>query len=190
MLGCLPPAVTTGITAYAQPGAAARKRFVLQGPDPRCPGGDPRWPVFSRILVKALEARGFVSDPALPELIIRVSYRVGDTQTYTHTSVVPAPIDARGNPTGPAMASSYACQSTLRSIQMEALDPGSVQAGHPAVLWSTHACSRGAEEDLAEVFPAMVAAMEGYFAGSAPTLVDVRKQKSDPEVLRLGAGLD
>jgi hypothetical protein len=184
MPSCLAPQVTTGITAYAQPGAAARKRFVLQGPDPRYPGGDPSWPVFSRILTRALEAKGFVPDPALPELIIRVSYRVGDTQTHTSSSVIPAPTDAKGVPIGPAMASTCSSESTLRSIQLEALDP-SARAGDPAVVWSIHARSRGCEEDLAEVLPAMAAAMEDYFARSAPTLVDVRKQQSDPEVERL-----
>ena len=177
--------MTTGITAYAQPNASARKRFVLQGPDPRFPGGDPRWPVFSQILTKALVAKGFVPDPAAPELIIRATYRVGDTQTYTVTTTTPAPTGADGLPTGPPIESSSTSESTMRVIQLEALDPASIQAGKPLVLWRTHAISRGTEDDLAVAFPAMVASMEDYFAGTATTLVKVDKMPSDPEAQRL-----
>ena len=184
LVGCMVP-MTTGITAYAQPNAAARKRFVLQGPDPRFPGGDPRWPVFSQILTKALVAKGFVPDPAAPELIIRATYRVGDTQTYTVTTTTPAPTGADGLPTGPPIESSSTSESTMRVIQLEALDPASVQAGKPLVLWRTHAISRGTEDDLAVAFPAMVASMEDYFAGTATTLVKVDKMPSDPEAQRL-----
>ena len=184
LVGCMVP-MTTGITAYAQPNAAARKRFVLQGPDPRFPGGDPRWPVFSQILTKALVAKGFVPDPAAPELIIRATYRVGDTQTYTVTTTTPAPTGADGLHTGPPIESSSTSESTMRVIQLEALDPASIQAGKPLVLWRTHAISRGTEDDLAVAFPAMVASMEDYFAGTATTLVKVDKMPSDPEAQRL-----
>jgi len=182
--GCRPP-VTTGITAYTQADAAARKRFVLQGPDPRFPGGDPRWPVFSQILTKALVAKGFMPDTAAPELIIRVTYRVGDTQTYTATTTTPAPTDVNGVSVGAATESTSTSESTLRTIQLEAMDPASIQAGRPLVLWRTHATSRGGEYDLAQVFPAMVAAMEDYFASNAITLIQVSKRRSDPETLRL-----
>jgi hypothetical protein len=182
--GCVPP-VTTGITAYAQADAVARKRFVLQGPDPRFPGGDPRWPVFAQILTKALVAKGFVPNANAPELIIRATYRVGDTQTYSVTTTTPAPTGADGLPTGPPVESTSTSESTLRSIQLEALDPASLQAGAPLVLWRTHAISRGAEDDLAVAFPAMVAAMEAYFAGTASTMVKVNTKQSDPEAQRL-----
>ena len=36
--------VDVGITAYAQSELPPGKQFVLQGPDPRYPGGDPSWP--------------------------------------------------------------------------------------------------------------------------------------------------
>ena len=183
LIGCV-PAVTTGITAYAQADAVGRKRFVLQGPDPRFPGGDPRWPVFSQILTKALMAKGFVPDATAPELIIRVTYRVGDTQTYTVTTSTPASTGADGLPSGPPIESTSTYESTLCAIQMEALDPASVQAGKPVVLWRTHATSRGGD-DLAAVFPAMVTAMEHYFAETATTLVQVRTKLTDPEAQRL-----
>lgn len=184
MAGCVPP-VTTGITAYAQADAAARKRFVLHGPDPRFPGGDPRWPVFSRILTKALVAKGYVPDAAAPELLIRVSYRAGDTQTYTATTVTPAPTGADGVPVGLPTESTSTSENTMRAIELEALDPASVQAGKPLVLWRTHAISRGWEADLAQVFPTMVATMEDYFASTVTTRVQVTKWKSDPESQRL-----
>lgn len=184
LVGCVPP-VTTGITAYAQADVANRKRFVLQGPDPRFPGGDPRWPVFSQILTKALVAKGFVPDSAAPELLIRVSYRAGDTQSYTSTTVTPAPTGVDGVPVGPPMESTSTSENTMRAIELEALDPASVQAGKPMVLWRTHAISRGREDDLAQVFPAMVAAMEDYFASTVTTRVQVSNRKSDPEPQRL-----
>ncbi|HEX7554326.1 MAG TPA: hypothetical protein VF378_12305 [Geothrix sp.] len=184
LIGCTPP-VTTGITAYAQADAGARKRFVLQGPDPRFPGGDPRWPVFSQILTRALVAKGFVPDATAPEVIIRVTYRVGDTQTYTFTTTTPAPTDANGVPVGPPTESTSTSESTMRAIQLEALDPASILAGKPLVLWRTHAISRGADDDLAVAFPAMVASMEEYFAGTATIMVKVDKKKSDPETQRL-----
>lgn len=184
MAGCV-PAVTTGITAYAQADVAARKRFMLQGPDPRFPGGDPRWPVFSEVLTKALVAKGFMPDATAPELIIRVSYRVGDTQTYTSTVSTPAPTDANGAPVGPPTESTISSESSLRGIQLEALDPASLQAGKPLVLWRTHAFSRGREDDLARVFPIMVAAMEPYFGSTVTTVIEVSTARNDPEAQRL-----
>lgn len=183
LAGCVP--VTTSITAYAQPEAATRKRFVLQGPDPRFPGGDPRWPVFSRIITKALVVKGYEPDTAAPELIIRVSYRVGDTQTYTSTTTTPAPTDANGHSVGTPTVSTSTSESTMCAVQLEALDPVSVEAGKPLVLWRTHAISRGVGDDLAVVFPAMMAAMEDYFGKTVTTMVKVNKWKSDPETQRL-----
>src|SRR4029077_18668709 len=81
--------VDVGITAYAQSEPPPGKQFVLQGPDPRYPGGDPSWPAYARILTKALEAEGFVPVASSPDLIIRVSYRVGDTLTSVSTTTTP-----------------------------------------------------------------------------------------------------
>ena len=63
--------VDVGITAYAHSEPPPGKQFVLQGPDPRYPGGDPSWPAYARILTKALEAKGFVPVASSPDLIIR-----------------------------------------------------------------------------------------------------------------------
>src|SRR5712675_201054 len=70
LAGCFPRRVDTAISAYAQQELGAKKRFVLQGPDPRLPGGDPAWPTYAKILTRALEAKGFVPDAGSPDLII------------------------------------------------------------------------------------------------------------------------
>lgn len=185
LLGCVPP-IRTRITAFAQAGAATPRRFTLEGPDPRFPGGDPRWPTFSRILTRALEAKGFIADPAAPELVIRVRYRVGDTQTFTATSTtLVTQIGPMGDPVTAPTTSTSVSESTLCTIQLEALDPSSIQAGQPQVLWSLHALSRGADDDLAKVFPAMAASMEAYFGKGAETMVTVVRRQSDPEARRL-----
>jgi hypothetical protein len=162
LAGCVVP---TTISAYAQPGAEAKKRFVLQGPDPRLPGGDPAWPRYARVLTRALEAKGFVPDVASPDLVIRVSYRVGDTQTFTTMTSTPT-MGVTGssvetvvstdpfNPSAPSTfttvvtptmgvvgttQSSSTSSSSLHTIQLEALDAPSLAAGKPVVLWRTHA---------------------------------------------------
>lgn len=187
LLGCVPP-VSTRITAFAQAEAATPKRFALEGPDPRFPGGDPRWPVFSRILTRALEAKGFIADPVAPELVIRVSYRVGDTQTFTSTHTT---MKTHASPTGAHIStpvtSTSVSESTLCTVQLEALDPASLQAGQPRVLWSLHALSRGGADDLAKVFPTMAASMEDYFAKGVETMVTVVRRQSDPEARRLAS---
>src|SRR5260370_13883385 len=81
--------VDVGITDCAQSELPPGKQFVLQGPDPRYPGGDPSWPAYARILTKALEAKGFVPVASSPDLIIRVTYRVGDTLTSVSTTTTP-----------------------------------------------------------------------------------------------------
>jgi len=202
--------VETGITAYAQPEAAVGKRFVLQGPDPQVPGGDPSWPIYARILTRALEAKGFVSDAPSPDLIIRVSYRVGDTQTWTTTTSTPITgvtgtntqtiVTPSADPTAPptitttttpvigvvgTTESSSVSSTNMRIVRVEALNAASYAAGKPTVVWSVLARSRGAEDDIAKVFPVMVAAMEDYFGVPAAQQVKVSKYHSDPEVSRL-----
>jgi len=140
--------VDVGITAYAQSDPPPGKQFVLQGPDPRYPGGDPSWPAYARILTKALEAEGFVPVASSPDLIIRVSYRVGDTLTSVSTTTTP-----------PSTHPTTVLTTNLRTIQIEALDAASAASGKPTVVWSVHAQSRGTGDDLAKVFPVMVVAM-------------------------------
>jgi len=169
--------VDVGITAYAQSELPPGKQFVLQGPDPRYPGGDPSWPAYARILTKALEAKGFVPVASSPDLIIRVTYRVGDTLTSVSTTTTPT----KGGSTDSTSVST----TNLRTIQIEALDATSAAAGKQTVVWSIHARSRGTEDGLAKVFPVMVAAMEGYVGVTAEQEVKVSKYDSDPEVVRL-----
>lgn len=178
LLGCM-RTFETGVTAYARPDASNLKRFALQGPDPGRVGGDPRWPVFSQMLTKALEAKGYRSDAAAPELIIRVSYRVGDTQVYTYTE---STTNADGTP-GPSSTSSVESSSFL--LQLEALDPASLGTRTPVVLWRTHAEMRDTTTDLAKVFPYLVASMEEYFGQTATEKRMVTKKKDDPEAARL-----
>lgn len=171
--------VDIGITAYAQPELPPGKQFVLQGPDPRSPGGDPSWPAYERILTKALEAKGFAPSASSPDLIIRVSYRVGDTLTSVSTTTTPTKDGSTD--------STNVSTTNLRTIQIEALDAASVASGKPAVVWSIHAQSRGSGDGLAKVFPVMVAAMESYIGVTAEQEVKVSKYDSDPEVVRLKA---
>ena len=169
--------VDVGITAYAQPELPPGKQFVLQGPDPRDPGGDPSWPAYARILTKALQTKGFVPVASSPDLIIRVSYRVGDTLTSVSTTTTPTKDGSKD--------STSVSTTNLRTIQIEALDAASAAAGKQTVVWSIHARSRGTGDGLAKVFPVMVAAMEGYVGVSAEQEVKVSKYDSDPEVVRL-----
>ncbi len=169
--------VDVGITAYAQSELPPGKQFVLQGPDPRYPGGDPSWPAYARILTKALEAKGFVPVASSPDLIIRVTYRVGDTLTSVSTTTTPTKDGSTD--------STSVSTTNLRTIQIEALDAASAAAGKQTVVWSIHARSRGTEDGLAKVFPVMVAAMEGYVGVTAEQEVKVSKYDSDPEVVRL-----
>ena len=169
--------VDVGITAYAQSELPPGKLFVLQGPDPRYPGGDPSWPAYARILTKALEAKGFVPVASSPDLIIRVSYRVGDTLTSVSTTTTPTKDGSTD--------STSVSTTNLRTIQIEALDAASAAAGKPTVVWSIRARSRGTEDSLAKVFPVMVAAMQGYVGTTAEQEVKVSKYYSDPEVASL-----
>ena len=169
--------VDVGITAYAQSEPPPGKQFVLHGPDPRYPGGDPSWPAYARILTKALEAKGFVPVASSPDLIIRVSYRVGDTLTSVSTTTTPT---KHGSTDSTSVST-----TNLRTIQIEALDAASAAAGKPTVVWSIRAQSRGTEDSLAKVFPVMVAAMGGYVGVTAEQEVKVSKYYSDPEVASL-----
>jgi hypothetical protein len=169
--------VDVGITAYAQPELPPGKQFVLQGPDPRYPGGDPSWPAYARILTRALEAKGFVPVASAPDLIIRVTYRVGDTLTSVSTTTTPTK-DGHTDSTSVST-------TNLRTIRIEALDAASAAAGNPTVVWSIHAQSRGTGDGLAKVFPNMVAAMDGYVGVTAEQEVKVSNYVSDPEVVRL-----
>jgi len=169
--------VDVGITAYAQSEPPPGKQFVLQGPDPRYPGGDPSWPAYARILTKALEAKGFVPVASSPDLIIRVTYRVGDTLTSVSTTTTPTKYGSTD--------STSVSTTNLRTIQIEAVDAASAASGQPTVVWSIHAQSRGSGDGLAKVFPVMVAAMESYVGVTAEQEVKVSKYDSDPEVVRL-----
>ena len=166
----------TDITAYTRADVSSLKRFALQGPDPSQPGGDPRWPVFSRIIVRALEAKDFKLDTASPEILIRVSYRAGDWQIHTYSETTK---NADGTE-GPTTTGSY--ETSSYSVQFEALDPASLSAKPPTVLWRTHAEMRGATEDMAEMFPYLIASMKNYFGATAPEKIPVVRGKNDLEV--------
>src|SRR5262249_22992386 len=156
-----------GLTAYSQPDASPGRRFALQGPDPRYPGGDPTWPVYSRVFTAALESKGVVQVASSPDLIIPVTYRTGEpitstvttsspTMGYTSTTqtvVTPNP-DPSGMPivstvTTPVWGVVGSTESTststslLRTIRVEALDGASYANGNPIVVWTTLARSRG-----------------------------------------------
>lgn len=178
LLGCM-RTFETGVTAYARPDASNLKRFALQGPEPGQVGGDPRWPIFSGMLTRALVAKGFVPDAKAPDLLIRVTYRVGDTQTYTYTETT---TNADGTP-GPSSTSSV--ETSSYSIRLEALDPATVGTRTPVVVWRTHAEMRDTTTDLAKVFPYLVASMEEYFGQTATERRMVSKKKDDPEAARL-----
>jgi hypothetical protein len=81
--------------------------------------------------------------------------------------------------------SSSVSSTNMRIVQVEASNAASYAAGKPTVVWSIFARSRGAEDDLAKVFPIMVAAMEDYFGVTAAQEVKVSKSYNDPEVSRL-----
>lgn len=173
--GCV-PWYRTDVTAYAKPGIPTQTRFVLQGPDPSQLGGDPRWPVFADMLIKALVAKDFVFDPTSPQLVIRATYRMGDSQVYTYSETT---TNADGTP-GPTTTSSY--ETATYSVQLVALDPASLSTRAPVILWRTHAEMRGATADMAEMFPYLVASMKNYFGVTVPEKVTVVKSKNDLEV--------
>src|SRR5260370_38985741 len=81
--------VDVGITAYAQSELPPGKQFVLQGPDPRYPGGDPSCPTYARILTKAPEAKGFGPVASSPDLIIRATYPIGHTLVSSSKTTTP-----------------------------------------------------------------------------------------------------
>jgi hypothetical protein len=119
-----------------------------------------------------------VSVTSSPDLIVRVSYRVGDTQKSVSTTTTPTK-------DGGSTDSTTVTTTNLRTIQIEALDAASVAAGKSTVVWSIRAQSRGTGDSLAKVFPVMVAAMEDYVGAIAEQEVRVSKYDSDPEVVRL-----
>src|SRR5882672_2285957 len=170
--------VDIGITAYAQAELPPGKQFVLQGPDPRYPGGDPSWPAYARILTRALEGKGFVPAASSPDLIVRVTYRVGDTLTSVSTTTTPTK-------DGGSTDSTSVSTTNLRTIQIEAVDAASAGSGKPTVVWSIRGQSRGSGDSLAKVFPVMIAAMEAYVGTTVEQEVKVSKYDSDPEVVRL-----
>jgi len=197
-----------GVTAYSQPDASPGKRFVLQGPDPRYPGGDPTWPVYSQVLKAALESKGFVEVASSPDLIIRVSYGTGEPRTSTtttstptmgYTSTTQTVVTPNPDPSGMPIVSTVttpvwdvvgSTESTststsfLSTIRVEALDGASYASGKPTVVWTTLARSRNALP-LETSFPYIVAAMEDYFGAVVPKEVVVQKDFDDPEVARL-----
>jgi len=178
LISCVP--IRTRITAYSQAEVAHLKRFRLIGPDPKALGGDPQWPAFSAMLTKALVKKGFVLDAISPELVILVSYRVGDTQTYTSSETT---TDANGSTSSSTSTSSDA----LYSLRVEAIDPASWTAKQPKVLWRTHATLRSMSDDMASLFPYMAASMEDYFAHTAVDAVIVAKRRNDAAAMRLRA---
>lgn len=204
LAGC---AMWVGVTAYSQPEASPGKRFVLQGPDPRYPGGDPTWPVYSQVLKAALESKGFVQVASSPDLIIRVVYGTGEPRTSTTTTSTPTMgytsstqtvVSPNPDPSGPPIISTVttpvwgvvgSTESTststsfLTTIRVEALDRVSYADGKPLVVWSTLSGTRNALP-LEKSFPYLVAAMEDYFGETAPKEVQVLKYSDDPEVAR------
>ncbi len=173
---------TVRVTAYAEPGAKSRKTFRLIGPDPTRLGGDPLWPRYAGQLIRALEDVGFVHHPTSPEVVIRVSYRRGDTEVYERQAE--AVVDGRA----PTVASSGTVVKSRFVLQVEAMDLASWTVGQPLVLWRTHAAAIAEDAPMEEVLPSLVAAASIYFATSLSSTANVHVEREQARRLTLGIG--
>ena len=80
-------------------------------------------------------------------------------------------------------------ETYLRSIRIVAVDLDAYRAtGKAPVLWQTDILSRGSSNDLASVFPILIAAAEPYIATDAGSGIEISLQGDDPRILAIEGG--
>ncbi len=181
VVACAGGGTTYGVkvSGLADTHAPARRSYALR-PAKSVSETDLQFREFSSYADRALRARGFVpSDQATAEVIVYLSYGVGDGKTrhYTRTG------------DGVVGGADYTEESDFyRWAVLEAIDALEFAKTQKVVqLWRTTMTSSGATSDLRAVFPALIAAGQPYFGADTGEQVFRDISADGPEVSAIRA---
>ncbi|MHB1175387.1 MAG: DUF4136 domain-containing protein [Sulfuriferula sp.] len=208
----------SSIDSLAQADANIKKRYVLMPGGKKEEVGDLQFQEFAAYIDKALTANGFVKVNTFQgaDVVIFLSYAIGDPQTYQHTYSLPT-----WGQTGVSSANTYGTVSSYgstvtnsgvttytptygvtgsttqiatdtnytRFLFLEAYDAATyAKEKKMNQVWKTSVVSIGSSNDLRLVVPYMVTAMKPYLATNTGHKIEVDVLVDDPAVQLLRGG--
>lgn len=213
-----PTRFVSNIDSFAQPDAAAKKRYILLPGGKGVEPGDLQFQEFAAYVEKILSEKGFVKAASFQDadVAIFLAYAIGDPQTYQYTYSIPTwgqtgvsssntygTVSSYGGmatysatttytPTyGITGSTTHIGTSTLytRFLSLDAYDVQTyVKEKRMAQVWKTDVVSTGSSGDLRLVVPYMVAAMKPYLGTNTGRKVEVEVPANDPAVQVLRGG--
>lgn len=194
---------STEISALSSRAALSKKAYLLLPGAQETSPYDLQYLEFSGYIDKAMASQGFikVTEPTKAEVIVFLSYGVGDPIARTYSYSVPVygqtgfyASQKKGKSktyyTPTYGVTGYTNQigteiNYVSNISLDAYDNTDLNTPQPQQLWKMEVSSTGQSNDLRMVFPYMVASMKPYIGRNTGQKINVMLKQGAPEVLEL-----
>jgi len=218
MSGCATTKFVANVDSLAQVDAAAKKRYILLPGGKGVEADDLQFQEFAAYVEKVFSEKGFVKATTFQDadIVVFMSYAIGDPQTYQYTYSVPtwgqtgvSSSSTYGTVSSYANTTTYSGTTTYtptygvtgstthvetntvysRFLFLDAYDvPTYMRENKMKQVWKTGVLSTGASGDLRLVVPYMVVAMKPYLGTSTGRKIEVQVRADDPAVQLLHRG--
>jgi len=210
--------IVSSVDSLALPDAAAKKRYILLPGSKGIEAGNLQFIEFAGYVENVLAERGFVKvEPFEDEdIIIFLTYAIGDPQTFQYTYSIPT-----WGQTGVSSSRTYgtvypysggatysgtttytptygitgstthigSATSYTKFLFLDAYDvPTYVKEERMVQVWTTSVTNTGVSGDLRYIFPYMVVAMKPHLGTNTGRKVEVEVPVNDPAVQILRGG--
>jgi hypothetical protein len=194
------------------PGVNSPATYILAPGQSGVTSGDLQFQEFAGYVERALARRGLsrTADPSKADLVVVMSYGVGDPQTFTQQVAVPvwgqtgiASMNTTGQLSGNTFKSTTTVNSTygitgysqmtssqtfvIRNLKLTTYKKEDVVNASFNQLWMVSVASAGPTADLRLVLPYLVSAAVPYIGKSPGRLVSVSLPRNDQSTLALMA---
>jgi hypothetical protein len=215
LAGCATPRVQGGIDSLARPDASSIRNYILLPGNKDTQPADLQFQEYATYIHRALAARGFVhaTNFETADLILFLSYGIGDPQTHQYTYALPmwgqtgySGSTTSGTVTRYGNYGTYSGTTTytptfgvtgytaqvgsyttyFRYFLLDAYDLNAYKRDQKlSQVWRSTVTSVGASGDLRRVFPVMVAASADHLATNTGQKVNFALKEHDPSVSQI-----
>jgi hypothetical protein len=209
------PVIRFGVNSLARPDASAMKHYLIMPGSKELEANELQFLEYADYADKVLKKRGFMKVKTLDDadIVIFLSYGVGDPQTYNYSYSLPTwgvtgvsstttsgTVNTFGNTSTYSGTTRYTPnygvtgyrQETVsgtvykRFIAMDAYDVAIYkQEKKMKQVWKTNVISTGNSSDLRYIFPMMAVAMKPYIGKNTRRMISLIADLDDPEFKEL-----
>jgi hypothetical protein len=190
--------------------STAHSTYLLAPGQDGVTNGDLQYQEFSRYVERVLSAQGMkrTADPEQAEVVILLSYAIGDPKTFQ--SQILLPVWGRTgvsslNTTGQVIGSNFNSTTTVtpsygisgysqvqtsstyyvRNARLVAFKKEEIKKGSHNQLWNVSIVSSGQSGDLRYIFPYLVTAAAPYIGKNSGHMIDMALHVNDPRIAAL-----